>query len=186
MSGFVNIPDINLLPQEYRQPILSRRQIGVIFLIVVLLVGTLVIYQSKSSTSAEIVSLETEMNEVQGQLESLEGKEEEAQRLQDQTEEARQQLEQIKQAEGLISSRKVNWASFISYFFGSQTPEITLKSVSTAESGFVLKGSSAPPNAVWDYYKNLSDTPEIQTVEVQSLSETTSSSDFTFYVQPKQ
>lgn len=185
MSTSANIPDINLLPQEYRQPVLSRRQIGLIFLIVVLLAGTLVIYQSKSSTSTDIARMESEMSEVQEQLESLEEKEKEAQHLREQIEDARQQLEQTKQAEELISSRKVNWASFISYFFSSASQAINLQSVSTNEAGFLVEGSSTPPGAVWPYYENLSDTPEIAIVEVQSLSETTSSSEFTFHIQPK-
>ncbi len=104
-QAYQRIPNFNILPEEYRRPILSTLQVCLILVIVAAATFSYFGYQNRAESKANVADLEEELSQLQKDL----GEIGEISSLADQAKELQSKLDGIEEA-----GQQVDWSALIS------------------------------------------------------------------------
>lgn len=170
MNAYAQIPNISLLPEEYRRPLISILQLCLILVILAALIGAYFALQGKSSQEAGVAGLEAEISRLETEIETSAATAEQAEEISREIDEAGQDLDRARESREYISSEQVSWSKPVLLLFNSLPSGVMLSSVTQDGLKLSIRGTSPDTESLFLYHDRLLDSSETEDVFIQSLS----------------
>ena len=170
MNAYAQIPNISLLPEEYRRPLISILQLCLILVILAALSGAYFAFHGKSSQEAGMAGLEAEISRLETEIETSAATGEQAREISREIDEAGQDLDRARESREYISSEQVSWSKPVLLLFNSLPSGVMLSSVTQDGLKVSIRGTSPDTESLFLYHDCLLNSSETEDVFIQSLS----------------
>jgi Tfp pilus assembly protein PilN len=161
---------INILPREYRQPLITWREVAL--LLVVLLAGAVfyLMAQSYQEEQRATAGLQLEKDQTAAQLRAAQPRIDEANKLNADIEALRKELGQAQSTTEVITGKTANWDGLLTELFDKAPPGMDLTAVYQQEGDLVVEGSTSQPFSVLaSFVRQISGNPEVRQVVVTRM-----------------
>lgn len=145
--------DFNLLPDEYQKRF-RLKNVHVLFILVGLgLIFNLLLFQAKANINERSLLLNKQLRTTQSENKKLSDQQNQANEIKANIEKDRSLLAQKKDDFDLFASKKLSWTVLLNTI--TDSPGITLTSLSQRGNSITLKGSAPSINFIQDYINYL-------------------------------
>jgi len=163
--------DLNLLPPEYLPRKVSRLNIALVILIVLMLCLPVLFIFLKADVDAESAALQTKLNGLQAQLTDLYALKRDADALQAQIDTLDSALKAIEQDYQTFIQNRVLWSEIVKEIDHILPgTRVTLQSIVQSDSGVTLEGTATRDDYVHDYAIALEESEYFSGISVTTLS----------------
>jgi Tfp pilus assembly protein PilN len=162
--------DVNILPEQYRPPRLSRRAIILLLVAAALAILILPLYFISGRIGSDIARLEGELQSAQDALASISTPQPEVQELMSTLAQIQQPVGELEAAYPSIVAGRTDWPAVLAAIGNYNPAELTLSSLTQADSRITLEGQAVDSLIVTAYADALEKSDLFSSVEVKSMS----------------
>ena len=169
------VPDLNLIPGEYRgAPLMSRERLLLLLIIFELVLAVLLFRTyGEDSTDAvrDFLGMEVLSQEVRAEnLRTV------------QITQARANLDNLSVAQREVGKQRANWPHLLDLIYNQPPADVTVSSFRQSESTVTLAGSAPTRQEVFGFQDLLNESPLIEEVAVPTLGAAGAGLEFTFKI----
>lgn len=145
------IPDINILPEEYRRPAMSSLSLLLLIVFMASVFGIYKLVPLRIQANAERTSFDNRLTAAQQELKSLQGLETQIKELKDSLGKLEARKKDYLSAWETFQKQQVKWRLILDGIQGSIPPSVTIDSIIQKESGITVHGLAPNLNSVLSY-----------------------------------
>ncbi|MBI4310452.1 MAG: hypothetical protein HY681_01615 [Chloroflexi bacterium] len=161
---------INILPAEYRQRLLSTLQLALLFVALAGLAAASLALQSATAAKEDIRRLEADQARIGRNIAQLESLVVEANALRDEISELEAGITKLRSGEAQVEAQRLDWPAILSPLVFDLPDGLSLTSLEKIDSGFAVAGVSTKGVAgVERYHAQLTASPRIKKVEILGM-----------------
>ncbi len=181
MAQQTGLRAINILPREYRQPLISIRDGVLIAGLFIAAAALIVMAQSYQNERSNTARLESERATLQAQVASAQPRINEASDLKRDIQKLQKDLAQAHALTETLTGRPINWDGLLTELFDKAPSGIQLKSARVEAGSLIVAGVTTQPFGVLAVFvRQISTNPEISQVVVNKMDTNASSGQTVF------
>jgi len=147
----LNIPDIDIIPAEYKRPTISSLSLLLIILIIGSAFGLYKLLPLRIQANVERASLDSRLTAAQQEIKGLQGLEAQVKELKDSVEKLENRKKESVSAWEIFIKQQVKWRLLLDGIQGTIPQGVTIDSVIQKDSGVVVHGLAPNLNLVLTY-----------------------------------
>ncbi|MBF8303902.1 MAG: hypothetical protein HW399_277 [Dehalococcoidia bacterium] len=147
----LNIPDIDIIPAEYKRPAISSLSLLLIILIIGSAFGLYKLLPLRIQANVERASLDSRLTAAQQEIKGLQGLEAQVKELKDSVEKLENRKKESVSAWEIFIKQQVKWRLLLDGIQGTIPQGVTIDSIIQKDSGVVVHGLAPNLNSVLTY-----------------------------------
>ena len=147
----LNIPDIDIIPAEYKRPTISSLSLLLIILIIGSAFGLYKLLPLRIQANVERASLDSRLTAAQQEIKGLQGLEAQVKELKDSVEKLENRKKEFVSAWEIFIKQQVKWRLLLDGIQGTIPQGVTIDSIIQKDSGVVVHGLAPNLNLVLTY-----------------------------------
>ena len=147
----LSIPDINILPEEYKRPAISSLSLLLLIVFLASVFGIYKLAPLRIQVNLEKTSFDSRLTAAQQELKGLQGREAQIKELKESLGKLEERKKDNLSAWDTFQKQGVKWRLILDGIQGSIPPGVTIDSIIQKESGITVHGLSPNLNSVLSY-----------------------------------
>lgn len=169
-ASYGHLPDMDILPKQYRWRIITRQQAALVVVLLVLIAGGFSLYQNRLVQQQELDALRTELGRLALAADALAPQVKQAQTLRQEITALKSEWEGVRKAQETYQGQRVDWAALLQTVYLNPPQDVRLKSVVKKGDLLTVEGSSfAGHAAIARYHEQLVAAPQVVYVDINKV-----------------